>query len=299
MSGAWHLQNFGTSSWHANGAVKAEKGTFSSQRLQLTGEYGQAELKGDFDVDTKQGTIDIIGANLDWDIFPEPHAIWSDVDLKGYIQYGQLTILGNSWQDINSRYRLKQGELELSTLEASLAEGKFTSQSLTLSPQAGGLTVQGSGRIHDLQLQKLEGLNPWLRSDLHGKLHVNIQLQGRLPVQDMAEWKQSNGDILIYDGEWKQRGEAESLTERLGIQSPAIQSYAFKKLEFRFRVHEDQTEIPELELNHHNQIYRGSGTVDLNHHLTGSIQNTSDQSVYILDSILPALSWHPAEKTEQ
>jgi hypothetical protein len=299
MSGAWKLQNFGTSSWHANGAVKAEKGTFRSQHLQLTGEYGQAELEGDFAVGKKQGTINIIEANLDWDMFPKPHAIWSDIDLNGYIQFGQLTMLGNSWQDINSRYRLKQGKLELSTLEASLAEGKFTSQSLTLSPQAGALAVHGSGRIHDLQLQELKGLNPWLRSDLHGKLHANIQLQGRFPVQDMAEWKQSNGDILIYDGKWKQRGEAESLTERLGIQSPAIQSYAFKKLEFRFRIHEEQTEIPELELNHHNLIYQGSGTVDLNHHLTGSIRNTSDQSVYTLDSILPALSWHPAEETEQ
>jgi hypothetical protein len=206
--------------------------------------------------------------------------------------------LGNKWQNINSRYRLKQGKLALNTLETSLAGGIFTFPSLILSPQAGGLTVQGSGRIHDLQLQDLKGLKPWLRSDLHGKLHANIQLQGRLPVQDMAEWKQSNGDILIYDGEWEQRGEAESLTERLGIQSPAIQSYAFKKLEFRFRVHKDRTDIPELELNHHNQIYRGSGSVDLNHRLTASIRNTSDQSVYALDSVLPILNWHPAEKTK-
>lgn len=299
MSGAWRLQNFGTHSWHTNGTIKAVKGIFSSSRLQLTGENGQAELKGDLAVSTKQGTINIIGAQLDWDSFPAPHAIWSDVDLNGYIQYGRMSLLGNNWQDINSRYRLKQGKLELNTLKASLAGGTVTSPSLTLSPEADGLTVQGSGRIHDLQLEELQGLNQWLQSDLHGELHANIRLHGRLPVQGMAEWKQSNGDILIYDGEWKQQGEAESLTERLGIQSPAIQSYAFKKLEFRFRVHENQIDIPELELNRHNQTYRGSGSVDLNHRLTGSIQNTSDQSVYALDSVLPTLNWRPAKETEQ
>lgn len=299
MSGAWRLQNFGTASWHANGVIIAVKGIFSSQRLQLTGEYGQAELKGDLAASTKQGTINVIAANLNWDGLFTPHAIWSDVDVNGYIQNGQLVLLGNNWQDINSRYRLKQGKLELNTLEASLAGGTVTSPSLTLSPEVNGLGIQGSGRIHDVQLQELKGLNPWLQSDLQGELHANIQLQGRLPVQNMAEWKQSNGDILIYDGEWKQQNEAESLMERLGIQTPAIQFYAFKKLKFRFRIHKNQTDIPELELNHHDKIYSGNATVDLNHHLTGSIQNTSDQSMYTLDSYLPALSWHPTEKTQQ
>jgi hypothetical protein len=299
MSGAWRLQNFGTASWLANGAIQAEKGTFNSSLLQLNGEHGKADLKGYFAVGTKQGTINISAANLDWDILPEPHAIWSDVDLNGYIQYGQLTLLGNRWQNINSRYRLKQGKLELQTLEASLAGGSVTSPSLTLSPEAGGLTVLGSVHIQDLQLQELNELNPWLHSGLQGKLHANIQLRGRLPVHNMAQWKQSNGDILIYDGEWEQQDEAESLTEQLGIQTPGTQSYAFKKLQFRFRIHKDQTDISELELNHHDQIYSGNGTVDLNYHLAGSMQNTSDQSMYTLNSDLPALSWHPTKETEQ
>jgi hypothetical protein len=299
MSGVWRLQNFGAASWYTNGSIKAVKGIFSSQRLQLTGKYGQAELKGDFAVGTKRGTINIIAANLDWDSLPTPHASWNDVDLNGYIQHGQMTLLGNDWQDINSLYRLKQGKLELNTLNASLAKGTVTSPSLFLSPEAGGLAIQGSGRIQDLQLKELKGLNQWLQSDLHGELHANIQLQGRLPFDNMAEWKQSNGDILIYDGEWKQQGKAGSLTERLGIQSPAVQSYAFRKLEFRFRVHENQTDIPMLKLDRHDQTYSGNGTVDLNYHLTGSIQNTSDQSMYTLDSNLPALSWHLTEKTRQ
>jgi hypothetical protein len=301
MSGAWRLQNFGTDSWLANGTIQAEKGIFSSLLLQLNGEYGQADLKGDFAISTKQGTINIIAANLDWDIFPEPHEVWSDVDLNGYIQYGQLTLLGNSWQNINSRYRLKQGKLELKTLEVSLAGGSVTSPSLTLSPEANGLTVLGPLHIQDLQLQELKELSPWLHSGLQGELHANIQLRGRLPVHNMAQWKQSNGDILIYDGGWEQQHKAESLTEQLGIQTPVTQSYAFKKLQFRFRIHADQTDISQLELNHHDQIYSGNGTVDLNHHLAGSLQNTSDQSMYTLNSDLPALSWHPTKEapTEQ
>jgi hypothetical protein len=299
MSGSWRLQNFGAASWYANGSIKAVKGIFSSQHLQLTGKYGQAELKGDFSVGAKQGSVNIIAANLDWDNLPNPHATWADVDLNGDIQHGQLTLLSNSWQNINSHYRLKQGKLELNMLKASLARGTVTSPSLTLSPEAGSLAVQGAGRIHDVQLQELKGLNQWLQSDLQGELHANIRLQGLFPYDNMGEWKHSNGDILIYNGEWKQQGEAGSLTEHLGIRSPAIQSYIFKKLEFRFRIHGNQADIPMLKLDHRDQIYSGNGTVDLNYHLAGSLQNMSDQSMYILDSNLPALSWHPTEKTRQ
>ena len=299
MSGDWRLQNFGASSWQTNGSIKAVKGIFNSQRLQLTGQYGQAELKGNFAVGTKRGTINIIAAKLDWSSLPTPHAIWSDIELNGYIQHGQMTLLGNDWQGINSLYRLKQGKLELNTLNASLAEGTITSPSLFLSPKADGMAIQGSGRIQDLQLKELKGLNQWLQADLNGELHANIQLQGRLPFDSMTEWKQSNGDILIYNGDWKQQSEAGSLTERLGLQSPAVQAHMFKKLEFRFRVHSNQADIPMLKLDHRDQIYSGNGTVDLNYHLTGSLQNMSDQSMYTLDSNLPALNWYPTKNAGQ
>lgn len=299
MSGSWRLQNFGAASWYANGSIKAVKGTFSSQHLQLTGKYGQAELKGDFSADTKHGAVNVIAANLDWDDLPNPHAIWSGVDLNGNIQNGQLTLLGNSWQNISSDYRLKQGKLELKTLKASLAGGSITSPSVTLYPEPGNLTVQGDGHIFDVQLQELKGLDQWLQSDLYGELHANIRLQGQLPYDNIAEWKRSNGDILIYDGEWKQQGKEGSLTERLGIQSPAVQSHRFKKLEFRFRVHSNQINIPMLKLDYRDQTYSGNGAVDSNYHLAGTIKNMSNQSMYMLDSKLPDLSWHSTRKTEE
>ncbi|MFQ5519006.1 MAG: hypothetical protein ACE5E3_03290, partial [Mariprofundus sp.] len=205
LSGQWRLQNFGTDHWHANGNIKAERGIYSSKRLLIDGAIGTAELEGVFKASKKQGKINLISADIDWNSMSGLDDFWRNLSLSGRIQHTDLQLLDNHWQQIKSRYTLAKGILKLKKLQGQLADGSFTSKALSLSASEHGLNIQGSMRAKNVQLDQLQGLNDWLQAEISGKLHANIKLHGTLLHTAMADWQYSNGDILIYSGDWKQQ----------------------------------------------------------------------------------------------
>jgi len=304
MSGHWQLKNLGTQSWLANGVVDVKHGIVSSSHLQISGPLGKAELKGSYEISKQRGNVDIMAGNLDWKTATFPGDFWQKVSLNGHIQHVGLTLLGNHWYDIQSDYSLAEGKLKLKELQSILADGTFTSKQLTLFPASrapateelatdadNGLGIQGYIRTENVQLHKLRRLGEWLQAEIGGQLHANIKLSGDIAQTGFAAWQYSNGDILIYNGSWKQQMEAESLTERLGIKTPLFNSYAFSKLSFRFHIDKDRVNVSSIKLVRHHQQYRGKASITPELHLQGQLFNSADSTEYLIDSTLPAIHW--------
>ncbi len=297
MRGNWHLQNIGTESWHANGDVAINKGTFSSAQMLIDGIYGKAALKGSYNRNKQRGDIDIIHSTLDWSSLPTLTDNIQQISLRGKIDQTELTLLDNHWHNIRSNYELSQGSLVLKQLQSVFADGLLTSKKLMLSPVAEGVNIQGDIRGKNIQLKQIQGLSDWMQADISGSLHTNIILSGQITAMDAASnwqniWRRSNGDILIYSGNWKQHKKEESLSVRLGFkEAPVLQSYAFKKLEFRFRMFENRTDISGISLLRHEQSFRGKASISSDLDITGSMQHKTDQNRWIIDSQLPQIDW--------
>jgi len=293
LNGQWQLEDVATETWHANGAVRVKNGIFSSHPLFIDGKYGKAKLSGFFDPTRKRGDIDIISGQLDWNSAPELNNFWQALSIQGRIYKARLKLLDNDWQNIQSFYTFSHGQLRLNKLKARLADGQFTSQQLTLTPAPDGLDIQGDMRSKNLQLQKLARLHRWLGAAVSGKLQANIKLHGRIGQNKLADWQRSNGDILIYDGGWKQQKKLESISEKLGISAPALQSFAFRKLDFRFRIGKEGANITNISLIHLQQPFQGSAAISPDLHLTGIMHNSADKTAYVIDSTLPGIHWRP------
>jgi len=291
MHGNWQLQHVGTDAWQAHGHVQIDKGAFRSQHMLIAGIYGKAELKGEYNLSKQRGKVDVLSGVVDWNSLPTLPSAWQQLSLHGNIKQTELTFLHNNWHDLRSNYTLDQSDLRLKKLQASLAGGTITSNSLTLSPQPEGLNIQGHIRANNIQLDQLQGLREWIQADMRGSLHANIKLAGSIPQISMNNWQRSNGDILIYSGDWRQQLQAKSLTERLGIKPPVLKTYAFKKLEFRFNIHADKADISNIRVLRHEQLYRGKASINADFHLRGRSQHTTDKSSYVIDSTLPKINW--------
>ncbi|MBL4775852.1 MAG: hypothetical protein JKY87_07365 [Mariprofundus sp.] len=291
IHGDWQLINIGNTTWQANGDVRARKGVFNSKNLRLDGDFGQVELKGSYDVAKQRGNIDISSGKLDWSAPPALNPFWQKISLRGNIKPSELRLVHNNWHNLRSNYKLSQGTLSLQKLQADIAGGSISSDKLLLSPQSEGWRIQGNMRGKNIQLDQLQGLNTWIQADIRGTLHANIKLNGTFPQTNLQDWQRSNGDILIYSGNWQQQLPKESLTERLGIKAPALKTYAFRKLEFRFRIQPDQAAISGIRLLRHKQNYHGKASIKPDFHLSGSMQQQSDNSNYVIDSKIPYINW--------
>ncbi len=297
LTGKWQLDGFGIDDWHIHADVGVRQGRFTSEHLLLDGVYGKATLRGSYQAASGHGNIDVISGNLNRDTVNAIPSFWQQLSLQGQILHGELQFLGNRWQDIQSRYQLTKGVLMLRNFSATLAGGSFTSKKLALTALPEGLGIGGDIRAKHVQLSQLTGLGDWLQADIGGKLQANIILhgviaQGAVAQTSMHDWQRSNGDMLIYDGSWRQRIQAEA-TPASATDSTAqpLPPYTFSKLEFRFRTGGEKTAISAIKLISHQQQYRGKASVDTKFRLHGELQNHADHSHYRLDSVLPRISW--------
>ena len=298
MSGNWKLQSFGGEDWHASGLIKASNGKFSSDRLLLDGLHGTAELKGHLSLADQRGSIDVLSAQQDWSKLPSPPAveILNNVRISGAIKQAQLNLLQNGWQDIHALYVWKQGELKLKDLKSSVAGGLITSRNLVLQPKQDGLLgIHGKVRLKDLRLENIQGLDPLMQAEMKGVLHANIELHGTMPNMNTAQWQQSNGDILIYSGEWTQQAKAESLTEKLGFKTPETISHAFKKLEARFRIDALNTTLSSIKLQQMGDKYRGKAKISAEGKLAGRIEKQDDLTSHTLSGEWPYFTWQASQ----
>ncbi|MDQ6997414.1 MAG: hypothetical protein Q9M17_01740 [Mariprofundus sp.] len=297
LRGSFQLQHIGTQDWHSDGEVQIDKGTFSSEHLLVDGIFGKASLQGSFNQDSQRGDIDIISGTLDWSSLPPLSSPLLQIYLRGEIKQAELTLLHNQWHNIRSVYSLSQGALTLKKLQSAFAAGTLTSKQIVFSPTPDGLQIQGDILGQNIQLDQVQGLNDWMQADISGSLQANIILKGlitsTIPERNWQDtWRRSNGDILIYSGNWKQHKKAESLSVRLGFKSPSLtHAYAYKKLEFRFRVFEKKADISGISLLSHEQSFQGKASINSDSDLTGIIQNNTDQSRWLLESPLPQILW--------
>ncbi|ATX79150.1 hypothetical protein Ga0123461_0726 [Mariprofundus aestuarium] len=291
MSGSWHLQNFGDPQWHASGAVKAIKGQLESSHLMLHGPQGQAELQGEVSFATGTGDVDILEAKLDFSSYPDPPAFLEGKNIRGRIHHAQLTMLENELQDIHGYYRMHRGQLDLENIQGSIADGQLFSTKLVITPAADKYAVSGKMRLKNIRSEQIKGLTPILQAELKGRLHANIELQGSFPSLQADSWQQSNGDILIYNGEWSRESKADTLTEHLGIKKPEQISHAFNQLGFRFRLREQQVDFDQVNLNYNGVQLRGKAEVAADGAIQGTVESTDRKSLYSLGGTWPKPSW--------
>jgi len=293
MNGNWQLQNFGSETWNASGAVAVSEGRLSSHRLRLDGIHGPAEIKGYLSFADQRGEIDLLSAHLDLNRLPAPPGQAGDkMVISGSIQQVNVNLLQNDWQELNAAYVWKAGKLRLKDLKAAFAGGEITSRSLVLQPNKKGLGLHGKVRFRDVQLEQIQGIFPVLQAEVKGTLHANLELHGNIPDLHSAQWQQTNGDILIYSGEWKQQGKAESLTEMLGFKTPETRLHAFKKLESRFRIAGKDTTFSFIKLQQQDDFYRGSAKISAEGKLAGRVEQQNDaHTSYTLFGAWPFYYW--------
>ena len=291
MSGRWHLQNFGKNSWYSNGSITAKKGLFQSPQLLLQGPYGEAELKGEINFRKSTGDVDILAATLITEGYPALPESLRGLNIRGRIHQAQLTLLSNQLQAIHGYYRIKSDQLSLENIQASIAAGQLISKKLLISLDAGGYGIAGKVRLKNMQLQQINGLDSLLQAELKGKLHANIELQGKIPHLKQESWNLSNGDILIYSGEWIRQSEANSLSEHLGIKETELISHGFRELSFRFRIRDQQSDISQIKLNLGGSLFQGKAEVSNALAIQGTLQSKDQSQLYAIDGEWPTPSW--------
>jgi len=284
-----NLQRLGTSQWQTSGAMQADHGNFHTEHLHIMGGQDNVDLKGNYDFSNHLGKLDILSANLDWRDMPDLPDAWQQVQLSGHIQQAHLKLLANTWQEIHSSYKLKDGTITLSKMQANFGGGTIISPKLKLKPIPGGLTVEGKLRAKAIRLARLSELDAWLGIKTEGFLHANVQLKGILPVTRMIDWKGSNGDILIYSGSWSKLQDAVSLSDKIGLTTPPSNTHAFKKLEGRFRVRGETMNMRGSRLKQGKELYQGSARMDRNGEVSGSF--AEDGTLYQLNGHWPKLHW--------
>lgn len=291
MSGTWRLQNFGETTWHSNGAITAKHGLFESPRLLVEGAYGKTELKGGINFSKATGDVDILAATFIPEGYPALPAALSDLNIRGRIHQAQLTLLNNQLQAVHGYYRINRGQLSLENIQASVADGQIISKKMMITPETGSYGIAGKVRFKNMQLQQINGLSSLLQSEVKGKLHANIELQGKIPLLNQQNWNLSNGDILIYSGEWIRQGKAKSLSEHLGIKETALISHGFRELSFRFRIREQQNDISQIRLNLGGSLFQGKAGISAGGAIQGTLQSKDQSQRYSIAGEWPTPSW--------
>lgn len=281
--GTLELDGFGSTDWHGSGKLNMADGVFSSAQFHTGGRYGEAALRGHYNLPARQGMIDILAGKLNWGDLPPLPQGWKTVRLSGRLQQGQLSLLGNELHRMEGRYRLRQGTLNVEELHAQLAGGQIHSPSFSLSPNDAGLAVSGRLRAENIRLQELAGMHGRLQAELAGRLHLNLKLQGQLPAQNIADWQRSNGDILIYNGSWRPHQRAD--------RNAAARTSRFNRLSFRLRLQRDLADISRLELQRGEKRYTGSAGIDADGHIRGVVRETTEGRGYALEGTWPVPDW--------
>ena len=290
MSGEWRLQNFGKQQWHSNGTIKARQGHFESARLLIDGTFGKAELQGSLTFGANSGDVDILGADIDLSTFPAPPSSLADMNIRGRIHHAEVKLLQNQLQGIHGYYRIHRGKLTLENIQATSAGGELTAKKLLVTPGTGRYGISGKMRLKNILIEQVTGLPNLLQAELAGKLHANLELFGTIPDLTRESWQQSNGDILIYSGQWSHQSRADSLTEHLGIKKPELISDAFRELSFRFRILAQQTDLKSIYLHRNNIQLRGKALIDADQSLQGYIQSSDKTVTYQLGGQWPLIS---------
>ena len=288
-AGSLTLDGFGANSWRASGELKLKGGILASSRLTLRGAYGQAELAGSYALTDRHGKIDILAGELDWNRLPTPAEDLAGLILEGNIQKGRLKLLDNEIQEIAGQYQWRQGALNLAAMRATLAGGQLQSPRILLTPKDAGLSVQGHLRADEVPLSGLTGIGEWLQSSLAGRLHANLDLHGQLPFRGLAEWQYSNGDILIYNGSWRQRPESEP--ERPGMRRAGSRPFRFSMFSSRFRIQNGLVDISRIKLRQKQAIYSGVAGIDKEGLIHGHIGDDRTKKTFSLEGTWPLLQW--------
>ncbi|ATX82438.1 hypothetical protein Ga0123462_1579 [Mariprofundus ferrinatatus] len=291
MSGNLKLNAFGTPEWHYSGSVTATNGLLKSSQLLLKGTYGESELQGEVNFARNAGDVDVLDASLDFNALPPLPSFLDGLNIRGRIHKGEVALLGNRIRAIHGYYRVHKGSIALENVQGSLANGHLISSKLEIIPASGSYGIAGVVRLKAIQIEQLGGVKPLLQADLKGRLHANIELHGKLPELNAQSWLQSNGDILIYSGEWNRQSEADTLSEHLGIKKPERISHAFKQFGFRFRINEHQTEISNLMLDYNGVRLLGKAEIAMDGATSGAVQSKDKAKTYSLGGNWPLLSW--------
>ena len=295
MSGTWRLQNFGREQWHSNGTITAKNGLFESPRLLVEGIHGKAEFKGGINFQKATGDVDILAATLLSKGYPALPELLEGLNIRGRIHQAQLSLLNNQIQAIHGYYRLHRGKLNMENIQATIAGGELFSKKLSITPRAGSFGLAGKIRLKNIQLEQVNHLNALLLAEMKGKLHANVELQGVIPDASSKAWQLSNGDILIYSGQWNRQSEADTLSEHLGIKETELITHGFRELSFRFRIREQMSDISQLKLNLGGSLYSGKATISSDLEIEGALKSKEKGLRYAIDGNWPTPAWQPLQ----
>ncbi|MDX8406614.1 MAG: glutamyl-tRNA amidotransferase [Mariprofundus sp.] len=309
--GEWNLQQFGTANWQVSGDLTARDGIIGSEHLQVSGNRGQAELRGRMRLASHRGWVDLLSGSLDWKAMPPLPDIWSDFHVNGKVHQLHVNVAGYQWQDIDADYDLRHDRVKLLHGSVGFAGGVLDVEDLELIPVAGALRMDGKLKARDIQLEQAPWLSDWLQAGLSGKMQANVELKGSLPLKGLADWQRSNGDITIYSGDWMppagQGGELAGVQEagmQQDVTTPVagnddhvrVQSAAeFKSLIFRFRIHEQDAALSGIDLISHGKRYRGEANISADGVIAGTVQGNVP---YHMAGIWPYPLWQERPETK-
>ena len=276
--GLLQVDGFGSRSWLVDARLRADHGLLRGDGVRLKGEDGQALLDVTLLPAKRRAKINVQSAHLNWPSSLALPEFWQSWYLHGALHHSDLHLLSHDWQQFDGYFSWRHERLTLREIHGSLAGGEVHSKQLLLQSHQRqsnqrGVEVSGKVRMKHVKLAQLSHLSDYIHGTLQGALHANLDLHGLLPAHDIGDWRQSNGDIVIYDGSWQPEG----------TNPPA----AFDKFEARFRVHRHTITIHPLRLQQSKIQYQGGLRLDRDNRFHGEVVQQGSGKRYIISGSWP------------
>lgn len=287
LEGLMVMHDFGPQGWSWNGHFTAENDVVHTPQLRIDGEPGYAELSGQWDLGAGQAELDLLSAEIDTSQLKALPA-WGVHRFAGHVRQAQLHLLDNELADVEADYRLDEGGLKLTGLRGNLAGGTVSSPIMELWSGDGGIRFEGEVVAGDIDIRAVKGIDKLLGDQLHGRLGGKLNIGGQLPYKDIGAWH-GDGRLVVEDGEWLPPKAGRAI-ERLHIPKLA-ELYGFGPLDIGFRLRDGVVELPQISLKKGRSLYTGSGRVDADGGVSGSIVEKRGGKHYAIGGTWPKPTW--------
>ena len=239
-----------------SGDLALRQGQATAAQLTWHSDGGSVQMSGNVNLRNRSGSLDITQAAIDTASLSDIGDFLAEASLDGRLAATKLATKWFEFRDTEASYRLRNGSLKLTKIQAAMADGllRADSLSLDLANPRWPISIPGA-HLHKVQLDGLAG-------GFQGRLFATLGLYGYL--RGGGKWR-ANGDIEMFSGMVPGINLAARIGELTGsAYEKQKTSTAFSKLSARFRMADGILRLQHIQMDAKAFSLKGAGNIDMN-----------------------------------